>query len=313
MSKNNALHIYTKFKGIESQVRYIREMYEETKDLSLNEQTIKNPGFYEAAQELLAFTKDFLDEIELGDDNLDLDKTLIGSVDAFFKGHPVTEYVDARIEQALGDNSEATKKRIEKAAEMIGEEQSERFVQGCSSLGHDPETCECEVSGEEGDVLDHMFDGHCYETFLDKIKSMGYTLDTVPVTGKFLAGIAANKDYCKICACPKEDEVGPAVTVNTSGLTIEGDGVKLEITPKRDYSLHEYVTHVSNMTTYEINTALDAIEQAYLDEKEFSEEDIEVLRFYLSNLPANSKHEIDELSDKAVVLAFKRRTMFLEK
>lgn len=307
----HAVEIYKKFRNVEDQLRYIRSMYENStyinhkKDMKLSELTAKQAGFYEAVGELVGFAKDFLVAVKLSDDslesdeNMDPEKTKIPSLKGYFDDEVIEKYIDAQIERAVERNNA-----------------KEEFSKGVG-ISPEEDVKEEEPEKEEGEYLDYMFDGLCYEQFLDKIQEMGYTLDTVPVTGGFLAGVVVNKDYCKTCNCLNEcataEEPLKVFSIEMDGFKMESytDGVAFK--QNKSENLLEYVTNVSNMVTYQINSTLDFIEESYANVKEFTEDDIEVLRFYLSSLPANSKHEIDELSDKGVVLAFKRRILHLKK
>jgi len=314
----HAVEIYKKFRNVENQLRYIRSMYENStyinnkKDMKLSELTAKQAGFHEAVEELVDFAKELLTAVNLSDDslesdeNMDPEKTKIPPLKGYFDNTVVENYIQSRIEEAA-ERSKA---------------KEENFNKGICATKCTPSTCACEVDKsqpeeEEGEYLDYMFDGLCYEQFLDKIQEMGYTLDTVPVTGGFLAGVVVNKDYCKTCNCLNEcataEEPLKVFSMKMDGFEMEGytDGVAFK--QNKSENLLEYVTNVSNMVSFQVNSTLDFIEESYANVKEFTEDDIEVLRFYLSSLPANSKHEIDELSDKGIVLAFKRRILHLKK
>lgn len=71
-------------------------------------------------------------------------------------------------------------------------------------------------------------------------------------------------------------------------------------------ALAEHIEKVEDAYYTEMNSIMDKIEKEYTGKKEFTEEDVEVLRVYLRNLPYNSGADIDELSDRAVVLGFKQ-------
>jgi len=106
VSDKRAEFIYNKFRTVEKQVRNIREMYEDVNGLTLGKMTAQNLGFHEAAQELLEFVKDFLDEIDLSDENMDPEKTKLKGVDELFKGHPATINVHNNIEIITKDGTD---------------------------------------------------------------------------------------------------------------------------------------------------------------------------------------------------------------
>jgi nucleoside 2-deoxyribosyltransferase len=181
-----------------------------------------SPELYDTAIHILNQADIFLGKLDEFDENMDPETTNIPELDYLFEDNPVTDFVDARINFAMGDESEENLNRMKAAAEKISE-------------GY--EEAECLCSEYEG---------------------------------------------CSDC-------------------------------PLEEISLYNYVVSLDGEISYEVNAVMDMIEDHLEDVEEFDEEDMELIRFYLRNLPTNSHTDIEGLSDRAVQLAFKTRMMNLGK
>jgi nucleoside 2-deoxyribosyltransferase len=182
-----------------------------------------SPELYDAAVHILNQADIFVGQLDEFDDNMDPETTNIPELDYLFEDNPVTDYVDARINFAMGDDSEENLERMKNAADKISESYDE------------DEECVCSA------------DEHCED-------------------------------------CP------------------------LELV-----SLHSYVTALDEDISQEVNAVLDMIEDHLQDAESFDKEDTDLIRFYLRHLPSSSFNDIEELSDRAVQLAFKTRMMNLGK
>jgi hypothetical protein len=176
---------------------------------------------YDAAIGIMTKADIFVGQLEEMDENMDIEKTNIPSLEDLFEGNPVTDFVDARINLAMGDDSEENINTMKAAAEAINE------------------LYDVEDFDEKDDI--------CFE-------------DCTPLT----------------CTC-------------------------------EEYSLLDYISAVDDSVTGEINETMSLIEQLLGHADSFSEDDVQILRFYMSHLPSCSFNDIEELSDRAVELAFKTR------
>ncbi|UPI11798.1 hypothetical protein [Bacillus phage SBSphiJ1] len=66
------------------------------------------------------------------------------------------------------------------------------------------------------------------------------------------------------------------------------------------------VRSVDELFTYEINDLLIAIENDLGAKQDYSLSDLDLIRFYLGNLPSNSKFDIEEMSDAEVAREWSR-------
>ena len=244
-----------KFQKFFSSYKEIETAMTETRKLIEDGQKYDSPKVYDAAKEVLDKTEAFLTLMEDLDENMDADKTNIPSVDYLFDGLPITEFVDARIKMALGDESKETKDRLVHAAKMINHDSF--CNKACS-----PDTCVCgkdfskyDGTKEEAPAIQFPENKALPVTELDGVKIIGY------------------------------HENGISFTLP-------------------EPTIYEYVESVSNSAARDINTAMDAIEEAFKDEDKFSEDDVKLLRFYVSNLPSYSEHDVAGMSDMQVCYKF---------
>jgi hypothetical protein len=231
---------YSAYKEIENAMTETRKLIEEGNRYD-------SPKVYDAAKEVLDTTEAFLTLMEDLDENMDADKTNIPSVDYLFEGLPITEFVDARIKMALGDESKETKDQLIHAAEMINHDSF--CNKACC-----PDTCVCGKDFTQ------------YEGTKEGAPAIQF-----PEGGELTIGVAA------------EDVVSFTFP---------------------EYSIYEYVESISNSTAEEINTAMSAIDEALKDVDVFSAEDVQLVRFYLSNLPSLSDRDVEGMTDMQACYKF---------
>jgi len=242
-----------KFQKFFSSYKEIETAMTETRKLIEDGQKYDSPKVYDAAKEVLDKTEAFLTLMEDLDENMDADKTNIPSVDYLFDGLPITEFVDARIKMALGDESKETKDRLVHAAKMINHDSF--CNKACS-----PDTCVCGKDFSKYDMA---------------------------------RGIGLNPDSTPVLQFPDGGE-----------LTIKLSSEDVTSFSFPEPTIYEYVESVSNSAAEEINTAMDAIEEAFKDVDKFNEDDVKLLRFYVSNLPSHSEHDVAGMSDMQVCYKF---------
>jgi len=70
--------------------------------------------------------------------------------------------------------------------------------------------------------------------------------------------------------------------------------------------LHNKVEDFDETVTHENINLMEEIEKELRNKNSYTDSEIELMRFYLKKLPFNSEYDIEELSDRAVVLGFKK-------
>jgi len=188
MSLEKAYNIYNQFKSVEIQMAYIRKMYEDTKALELNKLTADNPGFVEAAYELLDFVKDFVKEIEESDTNLDPETTKLEGVDNLFEGHHATEFVNMALNEVY--NSQGV------PANALNEGVDKPCCDECT----DP--CPCKAITKHS----YRYEGYCWCGFLKKLHKEGKSIATCNISKEILHSIEAMRDPDGNCVCSKDND-----------------------------------------------------------------------------------------------------------
>ncbi|QIA28714.1 hypothetical protein [Phage f2b1] len=247
MSIEKIQNFLSSYQNIEKEMAEVRRLVEEG-------YRYDSPKVYDAANEVLKKTESFLTLLEDLDENMDTDKTNIPSVDYLFEGLPITEFVDARVKMALGDDSKATKDQLIHAAKMINHDSF------CNKTCC-PDTCVCgkDFTQYEGTKAED-----------------------------------SDADYIEKKALPVTEVGGFKIGYHENGVSFTFPAP----------TIHEYVESVSESTSEEINTAMDAIEEAFKDTQTFSDEDVKLLRFYVSNLPAYSERDVEGMSNFQVCYKF---------
>ena len=218
MSNEKNLELMGSFKELEAFVQEAKRL------LVVENHDYNSLELYTAISDITYQAQSIQNKLDDLDENMDIELTNIPNIDNLFEGNPVTDYVNARVEYALGNDSQENVKRMLEAANEIN-------------------------------------DMTVYED---------------------------------------EDEVD---------LDCETDCTRETCTCFPDQTLYEYVTSVDEAMTEEINNMMDIIDIEFTNQDVFEGEDVELLRFYLSHLPMNSKTEVDVMSDRQVVLAYKQRQL----
>lgn len=182
MSLEKAYEIYQQYKRTKKQVDYIQYMYEEgmTTNFEINALTTE-PGFVEAAYELLDHVKEFVKLIEEADPNLDPETTKLEGVDDLFKGHFVTDHMNNVFNEVY--NSQGV------PANALGE-------------GAD-KPCPCDDEGKEEDKISYRYEGYCWCGFLKKLQKEKKTIATCGISQRTLESIEMTRDPDGNCAACK--------------------------------------------------------------------------------------------------------------
>lgn len=240
MSIEKIQSFLSSYQNIEKEMAEVRRLVEEG-------HRYDSPKVYDAAKEVLNKTESFLTLLEDLDENMDADKTNIPSVDYLFEGLPITEFVDARIKMALGDESKETKDQLIHAAEMINHDSF--CNKACC-----PDTCVC------------------------------------------------GKDFTQYEGTKKE---APAIQLPGGGeLTIGVAAEDVVSFTFPEYSVYEYVESVANSLAEDTNDLMSTIEEALKDVDVFSEDDVKLVRYYLSNLPSYSDRDVEGMTDMQACYKF---------
>jgi len=91
-----------------------------------------SPEVYDEAKHTLHQAEKLLATLEDLDDNMDVENNKLPDVDYLFEDNPVTDFVDARINFAMGDESEENLNRMKEAAEKISEAYGEDEAMECT-------------------------------------------------------------------------------------------------------------------------------------------------------------------------------------
>lgn len=250
MSIEKIQNFLSSYQSIEKEMAEVRRLVEEG-------HRYDSPKVYDAANEVLSKTESFLTLLEDLDENMDADKTNIPSVDYLFEGLPITEFVDARIKMALGDESKETKDQLVHAAKMINHDSF------CNKTCC-PDTCVCGKDFTQ------------YEGTKEEAPTIEFTeKEALPVT----------------------DIGGVKIGHHASGISFTFP----------EYTVYEYVESVANSLAEDNNDLMSTIEEALKDVDVFSEDDIKLIRYYLSNLPSYSDRDVEGMTDLQV--CYKYQTM----
>jgi hypothetical protein len=165
-----------------------------------------DPGLYEEAVKALEAAENFVSVLEELDENLDVDHTSIPSLDKFFEGNPVTEYIEAKLEfMNSKEEDKNAELRLSNAAKKVKEQQGS------------------------------------HELDVDEVLNYAASIE---------------QDYL-----------------------------------------------------FQSNVVMDMVEELLEGVESFSKKDIELIRFYLKQLPNNSSYDIDALDDSVVALAWNQRKL----
>lgn len=296
------------------------------------------PKVYDYAVHLMHIANRLVNYLEDNDANMEVGA--IGPVDGLFENNPVTDYVNANVDFLQGTISmEEATKRMKEAAEKIAEQQQpkqkvgtvEEFVE---HIINDLPFCESEQAYKEQFKV----------ALLSAVKQLqqreGLSRFGVTINGKGEdGGISSTRGSVTIEVCGKEytfPEVTPEEAAGCSGdpETCELDNFCCSAccncgafpesstmfpVPAPDcpegceecslegVELVDYVREFDEDVVLGTLEIMNVIEQELENKTQFTPEDIELIRFYLRNLPNNSAYDIEELSDRAAVLAWLQR------
>jgi hypothetical protein len=184
---DNVTEIYSQFKQVEKRLEAIRSLYGKAKELE--EITGESAVFTEEAYKLLDAAREFVRLVEESDTNLDPEKTKLEGVDKFFEGHEATEFVNNAINEVY--NSQGVCDNAPCKAEDANCCQNEKQEYG------------------ENEIHDHLFEGLCWCGFKRRLKKMGLTTYTAPISAYMLSSIEATKDVegnCFICDARRQNQ-----------------------------------------------------------------------------------------------------------
>jgi len=275
----------------------------------------KSPEIYKLVEELYIEVGDMLDFLEENDENMEVGA--LGSVDEYFEDSPVSDYVDAVINLASG---KGTIEDVQKAIDNIKEKETTKAPE---SVG--------EFAGRVVESLDFPEDEEEYKkAFQKNLERAIETLQTcngraefyVDVNGDTLEGRMASEgktvsiiingeqfilNYGLDIEEDEEDCTGEEATCTNPDCCM-ADQEYDEDEEEEDYEddLYDYVVSVDEDYYKVVNEVMKEIEDSLAHVTEFTGKDIELIRYYLKHVPFNNE-DIDSLSDKAVILAFKRR------
>jgi len=184
MVSKNVVAIYKEFRRIKDQVNYIQSMYEQDVDKTLEVRALSSePGFVEAAYELLDDVKEFVKLIEESDPNLDPEKTKLEGVDSLFKGHFVTDHMNNVFNEVY--NSQGV----------------------CPEAPCKAEDENCCKNKEERKT--YRYEGYCWCGFLKKLQKEKKTIATCGISQRTLESIEMTRDpdgNCFICEARKQNK-----------------------------------------------------------------------------------------------------------
>lgn len=287
---------------------------------------------YDKALELLKIADGLVTYLKDTDKNMEVGA--LEPVDKYFKDHPVTEYVNAILDHLEGKiTKEEAVERAEKAASEINKEEK-------SDVRPEVTTPENELVKEAlAFVKDKEIKDEFHNSLLRAVMGMrnkkGAQHFYFDINGSTISGfiesdgekltLEINDNKYELRdglvyegARPEEqgDCTGDPYTCQKDECCVENKPAfsesshccKDECFPEREdrTSLIDFVREFEEETKFTTFEIMDAIESHLNNKKTFDKDDIELIRFYLKNLPYNSDYDIDELSDKAIVLAWKQ-------
>ncbi|QZA70017.1 hypothetical protein 043JT007_236 [Bacillus phage 043JT007] len=103
--------------------QYSAELVSECLDTESFKLTVTDDEFIDKVQDMKKSVDELLAAVEEKDPNLDLETTMLPSVDELFEGEPITDYVGARLEMIYGNDSPENLQRMVAAALKLREEQ----------------------------------------------------------------------------------------------------------------------------------------------------------------------------------------------
>lgn len=272
-----------------------------------------SPQVYEKVSELHEKVSNLLDFLEENDENMTIGK--LDSVDEHFEGNPVSDYVGAVTNLLTGDGTleEAREalSRLEVGKQETVEEFSERIV---DSL----------VFTESEEGYKNTFQNSLGKA-IEAIKSRGGRAQfVVDVNGEFLGGAIYNtgnsievfindEEFELVYGDEHKDEedecTGDYETCSNPDCCMEDyedeeDDAESDALDRLDW-LYGFVGDIDEEYYNKVNEVMEDIKDALSQVEHYSSKDLDLMRYYLKNLPYNNE-DVESLSDRAIILAFRR-------
>lgn len=273
---------------------------------------------------------DYLDDMAMEEA-----KNSIPPIDKYFEDNPVTDFVDASIKYLQGIEQDKQKENIKKAANKINKnkDSTEYFVEKIVN--------DLEFSEEQRDYKEE-FKKHLIEA-INNANTASLMANFLVLVGKdYIRGKVrtgdgdiivsiGDKEYkrekkeeykeekcsCDVCSCNAYD--GGEVFADDEyygedcyyGYCHDDDDDECEDVydnTKEGYSKEDLVKYIEDLDEQYYNkvhnVALKNIEETLSKQKEFTTEDVELMRYYLKHQPYNEE-DVDSLKDSTVILAWK--------
>ncbi|MCB5367051.1 hypothetical protein [Collinsella aerofaciens] len=280
--------------------------------------SVSDPKIYDKALNLYKSVGEFIEKLELSDENLDLKKSKLKDVDGLFSDHPVTTYVNTVIDYLTG---KVGREKVQEATRQLVEFQQAETEEKKESLEEFVNRFVDDLN-----IEDKVYANNFKEALLKAID----TLENCPGHSKFLVFVGdahlqghlyVDEDHVTIKVEDKqyvfekskdedayedEDEYDPEEIDDL-------DDMEYLYAKEADRQLEEtsntLLGHVRNFDSddeKEINKLLDVIQYVLDLKTDFTQDDLELIRFYLKHLAFRGDIDIDSLSDRALVLAWKQ-------
>lgn len=288
---------------------------------------------YDAAMNLYGSVGQFIQTLEDLDENLDPNKTKLPDLDKVFEGNPVTDYVSSVIDLATGAGKvesvkEAAQKLADYQKEVYGEKKEgfsclEDFIDYIlADIGVEQDQSGEVFKKELKEAIKILGNRPGYSKFIISSKKLGTLEGKLEVSGEDVRITIADKEYNYstlppaksydgFCNAYPEDEVADDEELfpyqsyccpDCDCACEEDDGEDYEEIP-----LIDFIRDTDSVHAEEINANMDSI-QEHLDKKvDFDDDDVELIRYYLSHLPQHSEDEVNMMKDSTVKVAYRQR------
>lgn len=285
----------------------LRQVYYE---LFLTEPKEGHPDVYDSALALVTATKELMVLLDLSDENMDLEKTNLVSLDEILDENPLTRFVKAKIAAVqAGEDDEEAMKKLEEAAEAAAEYQK-------GPQPAKPETYDEFITRvvEEMEVVE---EGGYADMFRKSLKSAIDHLQTTRDYGQFMVNTTSGNMLGSVTL--SNDTVIIKLKDTTWKHTFFDETEEEEDAEEdvctgdpstcycgREENIYETVEAASLAAAGIIMSTMSEIEEHLTGKTEYTEQDIELVRYYMKNLPSNSDFDIDKLEDQELVMAWHR-------
>lgn len=280
--------------------------------------SVSDPEIYNKALNLYKSVGEFIEKLELFDENLDLKKSKLKGVDDLFSNHPVTAYVDTVIDYLTG---KVGREKVQEATRQLVEFQQ-------AETEEKKETLEDFVNRfvDDLNIEDKVYASNFKESLLKAID----TLENCPGHSKFLVFVGdtylqghlyVDEDRVTIKiedkqyvfekprnedSCENECEYDPEEVDYLDDMKYLYDTESTRQLEETSNILLDRVRNFDSDDEKEINKLLDVIQYVLDLKTDFTQDDLELIRFYLKHLTFRGDTDIDSLSDRALALAWKQ-------